>query len=316
MTSKKNLINLSNIQNEPKEKDIAGTNDSNLNESKLTTTKKTSQENIPAEIKSFRMISKIEPQQRKGRYNIYINEEFAFGVDEEVLLLFELKKGLHVTKELQEQIEKEESFNKAYQKVLNYLSYSLRTEKQIEDYLIKNELEHFTNRIIEKLKEIKLIDDLIYAQSYVRSMANINQKGPSNIIQDLKIRGVSENNIYDALEEYPENQQLENAIALASKKWDQTRNRSTFEGIQKVKQFIVNKGYSFEMADQAVSSIDTEREIEEEYQSLEKQAEKAHKRYARKYTGYELTQRLRAFLFSKGYPKALINRYIEGRESE
>ena len=260
------------------------------------------------------MISKIEPQKRKGRYNVYINDMFAFGVDEEVLLRFELKKGLHVTPELQKEIEAEDTFAKAYSKTLNYLSHSLRTEKQIRDYLVKNEIDIYTDRIIGTLKELKLIDDLIYSESYVRTMANVNQKGPRNIEQDLKQRGVSEHTIMDALMEYPEEQQLENAIDLAEKKWTKTKNSSTFESIQKVKQYLVNKGYNFEQADQAISTIDTEKDQDEEYRSLEKQAEKAYKRYARKYEGYELNQRLRAFLYSKGFQNELINRYLEERE--
>lgn len=310
MSRKKNLINLNE---EPKEAE------ENIQPPKTPTPSKAKKEvkkPKPTEAKSFRMISKIEPQKRKGRYNIYINDEFAFGVDEEVLLRFMLTKGLHVDQELEEKIKNEDSFYKAYQKTLNYLSYSLRTEKQIRDYLVKKELEHFTDRILDKLKSARLIDDAIFAQSYVRSMANVNQKGPSNIIQDLKQKGVSENIIFDALDEYPEEQQLDNAIDLAEKKWGKMRNRSEFESKQKVKQYLVNKGYSFEMADSALSNISTEKDDEEEYQALVKQGDKAKKRYSRKYEGYELTQRLRGYLFSKGYPSELINRYIDERESE
>lgn len=304
MTEENNLINLSNFVGKES------------NEKQKETTKETTKETkTPSKsVKSFRMISKIEPQKRKGRYNVYINDIFAFGVDEEVLLQFELKKGLHITSELQKEIESEDTFAKAYSKTLNYLSHSLRTEKQIRDYLVKNEIDLYTNRIIGTLKELKLIDDLIYSESYVRTMANVNQKGPRNIEQDLKQRGVSEHTIMDALMEYPEDQQLENAINLAEKKWSKTKNSSNFESIQKVKQYLVNKGYNFEQADQAISAIDTEKDPDEEYKSLEKQAEKAHKRYARKYEGYELNQRLRAFLYSKGFQNELINRYLEERE--
>ena len=300
MTEENNLINLSHLT---------------IKENKDNQRETPKQSEIPSKsLKTFRMISKIEPQKRKGRYNVYINDMFAFGVDEEVLLRFELKKGLHVTPELQKEIEAEDTFAKAYSKTLNYLSHSLRTEKQIRDYLVKNEIDIYTDRIIGTLKEIKLIDDLIYSESYVRTMANVNQKGPRNIEQDLKQRGVSEHTIMDALMEYPEEQQLENAIDLAEKKWMKTKNSSTFESIQKVKQYLVNKGYNFEQADQAISTIDTEKDQDEEYRSLEKQAEKAYKRYARKYEGYELNQRLRAFLYSKGFQNELINRYLEERE--
>lgn len=319
MTGKNNLINLNDLSDQPKEKKqklVAKYTEKVAKPSKPKKTIEEKPKDTKGEMKSFRMISKIEPQKRPGRYNVFINEEFAFGVDEEVLLQFELKKGLHVDETLQKQIEGEETFYKAYSKVLNYLSYSMRTEKQIKDYLWKHEFAHFTDRMIEKLNAMRLINDLLYAESYVRTMANVNQKGPSNIMQDLKMKGVSENDILDALEEYPEEQQLENAIDLAKKQWGKSKNRSQFESTQKVKQYIVGKGYSFQMADQALESIDTEKDEDEEYKALVKQADKAYKRYARKYNGYELNQRLRAFLYSKGFPNEQIKRYIDERDAE
>jgi len=282
----------------------------NLNEDskKQTTNDKTT--------KKFRMISKIEPQKRKGRYNVFIDDTFAFGVDEEVLIKFDLRKGVHVSKEFQRQIESEESYNKAYQKTLNYLNYSLRSEKQVRDYLKKNEFDLYSERIIESLKDSQLIDDLNFAQSYVRTQANVKQKGPRNIEQKLKHRGVSDTDIMTALEEYPPEQQFENAVVLAEKKWNKTRNSSEFEAVQKVKKYLVNKGYEFSMADQAIEEINTEKETEEEYEALVKQGDKAHRRYQRKYEGYELKQRLKRYLYSKGYPNELIRRYIDEREME
>ena len=315
--TEKNLINLRSISNQEEPKEVK----SNLkykvyDEPKKShpMDKKSKEEN--KEMKTFRMISKIEPQKRQGRYNVFINEEFAFGVDEEVLLHFELKKGLHIDEVLQKQIESEETFYKAYSKVLNYLSYSMRTEKQIKDYLKKHELGHFTDRMLKKLNQMRLIDDLMYAESYVRTMANVNQKGPSNILQDLKTKGVSENDILDALEQYSEEQQLENAIDLAEKQWNKSKNRSQFESTQKVKQYLVGKGYSFQLADEAIENIDTDKDEDEEYKALQKQADKAYKRYARKYKDYDLTQRLRAFLYNKGFQGELINRYIDEKEAE
>ena len=275
----------------------------------------TTKKQTPKE-KQFRMISKIEPQKRKGRYNVYIDNEFAFGIDEEVLIKYELNKGLHVTPEFQKTIEKEDSYYKIYQKTLNYLSYSLRSEKEIRDYLAENEVYHFSDRIIEDLKELKLLDDLNYAASYVRTQMNMNQKGPQNITQDLYQRGISDEDIAIALEEYSYDEQLENAITLAEKRWRKTKNNSQFESIQKVKKYLVNKGYSFEVADEALDAIDTEKDDELEYEALVKQAEKACRRYARKYEGYELIQRLKAYLYSKAYPTELINRYIDERELE
>lgn len=266
--------------------------------------------------KSFRMISKITPQKRKGRYNIFINDTFAFGVDEEVLLKFNLTKGFHITKELQEEIESEESYYKVYQRTLNYLTYSLRSEKQIRDYLKKHDAEQYSDRMVEHFKKLKLLDDLNYAESYVRTMANVNQKGPRNVEMDLKQRGISDSKIMTALEEYPYEQELENARILAEKRWRRTKKDSRVEAIQKVKQYLVGKGYSFEVADEVIDEMDTDKDEEAEYKALEKQGERAIRRYSRKHEGYELSQRLKRFLYSKSFPTELINRFIEERNIE
>ena len=266
--------------------------------------------------KSFRMISKITPQKRSGRYNIFINDTFAFGVDEEVLLKFNLVKGLHVTKELQEKIESEESYYNAYQRTLNYLTYSLRSEKQIRDYLKKHEMDQYSDRMVEHFKKLKLLDDLNYAESYVRTMANVNRKGPLNVEMDLKQRGISDDKILTALEEYSYEQEFENAYYLAEKRWQRTKKDSRVQAIQKVKQYLVGKGYSFEIANEVIDQMDTDKDEDAEYDALVKQADRAIRRYSRKHEGYELSQRLKRFLYSKSFPSDLINRFMDERELE
>lgn len=318
MSKERKLINLSEEKVvQPEKNKVESPSEEMIAKPKRRSRKKTpSNETDTTMAKNFRMISKIQPQKAKGRYNVYINDDFAFGVDEEVLIKFELTKGLHITKEMQKKIENEDSYFKAYQRTLNYLSYSLRSEKQIRDYLVKHELEHYSDRMVEQLKSLRFIDDLNFAQSFVRSQANVNQKGPRTIEQDLKQKGISEINILTALDEYPYEQQLENAIELADKQWNKTSKSSARESVQKVKRYLLNKGYSFEIVGEAMDEIDTEKDSEEEYDALVKQGDKAEKRYARKYDGYDLSQRIKAYLYSKAYPTDLINRYMDEREIE
>ena len=53
-------------------------------------------------------ITKIEVQKKKqNRFNIYLNNEFAFGVDEDTLLKFGLTKGTELTQDTIREIEQE-----------------------------------------------------------------------------------------------------------------------------------------------------------------------------------------------------------------
>ena len=326
MTDKKKLINLTEDSTKNQKKKLSkqeqfildlerrAKQEKTENKKRIKTRSTTKQkEQMKEKGKSFRIISKISPQKRKGRYNIFIDDNFAFGVDEEVLLKFQLSKGLHISKELQEEIESEESYYKVYQRTLNYLTYSLRSEKQIRDYLKKHDAEQYSDRMVEHFKKLGLLDDLNYAESYVRTMANVNQKGPRNMEMDLKQKGITEDQIAIALEEYPYAQQFENAKNLAEKRWQRAKNDSHIEGIQKVKQYLVNKGYSFEIADDVIDELDIEVDEEVEYQALVKQGDRAIRRYSRKHEGYELVQRLKRYLYSKSFPSELINQFIEER---
>lgn len=325
LTKEKKLINLRNSKEEKKNQELTAQEKFILSleekaekgtkekKPKKSVTKRMSGIKEKKTEKSFRMISKITPQKRKKRYNIFIDGQFAFGVDEEVLIKFNLTKGIHVSKELQKEIESEESYYKAYQRTLNYLTYSLRSEKQIRDYLKKHDASQFSDRMVEHFKELKLLDDLNYAESYVRTMANVNRKGPRNIERDLDEKGISEENKMQAMEEYTNEQQFENAQILAKKRWARSKKDSRVEGIQKVKQYLVNKGYSFNIADEVINQMDTEVDEEAEYTALVKQGDRAIRRYSRKHEGYELVQRLKRYLYSKSFPSELINRFIDER---
>ena len=143
-------------------------------------------------------ITSIQAQKRPGRYNIYLGEEYAFPVDEELIIKYMLHKGMVLSPAFQEELKVEDVSRKAYQRALNYLSYGLRSEKEVRDDLKEKEFEEQADEVIERLKEQRLIDDLEYAKSFVRTSANLNRKGPSVIQNELFRRGIDKLSIEEA----------------------------------------------------------------------------------------------------------------------
>ncbi|MFL2100859.1 recombination regulator RecX [Desemzia sp. FAM 23989] len=266
--------------------------------------------------KSVPKITKIETQKRKGRYNIYLDEEYAFPVDEAVLVKHVLFKGMEVTKEFQQQLEQEDNFSKAFSRAVNYLSYSLRSEKEVRDDLVKHEFSIETAiNVIEKLKEMKYIDDLTYAESYTRTAANLNGKGPYNIRQELKKRGIKETVIEQALLEYPMDQRVENGIAAAKKVLKRTKRSSSKETTNKVRQGLMQKGFNNDEITEILNQVDTEKDEDDEYEALKKQGEKIWRKQS-KLEGSKKIQKVKASLYQKGFNGDLINQFIEEKELE
>lgn len=57
-----------------------------------------------------------------------------------------------------------------------YISSKLKTEQQIKDYLYKKEFhKQAVEKVVEKLKEYKIIDDNNYAESYIKSNPNFSR---------------------------------------------------------------------------------------------------------------------------------------------
>src|SRR5699024_5500369 len=104
-------------------------------------------------------ITKIETQKRKGRYNVYLDGEYAFPVGEGVLIRHALYKGMEISKELQQQLETEDVYSKAYSRALDYLSHQLRSEKEIRDDLRKHEFPfEAVEKVLAQLKEMNYVD--------------------------------------------------------------------------------------------------------------------------------------------------------------
>lgn len=258
-------------------------------------------------------ITKITAQKkRKDRFNIFVDGEYAFPVSEAVLIKLGLFKGLELTPERREEIEKENNAYMAYTVAVDYLSYGLRSEKEVRDKLWDSEISPaYIEPTIQRLRDQKYLDDRIYGESYTRTAANINRKGPGVIAQELKRKGLDEETINLSLEQYPEETQFENAVFLAEKTLRKQSRRSSRESGQKVRLFLQQKGFDRDLINRVFEDLDTEKSEEDEMDALRSEGDKIWRRHARKAEGRALHQKVKASLFQKGFPGELINAYVE-----
>lgn len=115
-----------------------------------------------------------------------MDEEYAFAVYESTLLKYHLAKGKELDELEIEEILYTYQINKAYTSAVHYLSFRMRTEKEIGEYLREKEYEDFVAKeIVVKLKEQGYLNDKEFAVAYVRTQVNTTQKGRGVIEQEL-----------------------------------------------------------------------------------------------------------------------------------
>ena len=107
-------------------------------------------------------------------------------------------------------------YDRAWNYVLWLLGRQAYTTGQLKDKLSrKGATEETVTKVLEKLVELKLVDDALYAEAFVRSRSR--SKGAIRLRQELFRKGVAEPDVDKAVGELGEETQLESALALAEK---------------------------------------------------------------------------------------------------
>ena len=149
----------------------------------------------------------------------------------------------------------EEQKQKAREDAYMLLSYRERSIKEITTRLLKKgHKREVIEAIIPKIKELGYLDDQRFAIKWVKHKANHSPKGRYLLIKELKQKGVDEKYINAALnKEYPYKFEFENALKLA-KKW-RNKSRNKEKDIVKLKVYLKNKGFGYEIISDVVNEL-------------------------------------------------------------
>lgn len=154
-----------------------------------------------------------------------------------------------------------------FDKVLKYIDYKPRTEKEVIEYLEEhNATESNIKHIVKKLKEINFIDDDRYAKIFIEEEIR-HQKGPNAIKHVLYTKGISEDIINKYLCNYDSTLIYENAYDMGVK----TLKTCNGLPIQKQKESVYSRlyrmGYDYSIINKVLGVLEYS---ELDYSKLEK----------------------------------------------
>lgn len=262
-------------------------------------------------------ITRITTQKKGNRYNVFVDDgnngdKYGFSVDEDLLIKFHLRKGLEIDDETARMITEQDHIHKYYHQAINYLSYRMRTEKEINDYLAKKEAdpEHI-KVIIERLKAEKLVDDEAFANMFVQSRIQTTLKGPDLIKKELMQKGVSGKIASQAIRVFDYGVQYEKALKWVEKKGKQTTKHSYQKQLQQLQLTLRRNGFTQDVITDIISHIKDEKDEDAEWDAIRLHGEKSLRKYSKKHAGYELRMKIKGALYRQGFPSALIDRFLD-----
>lgn len=195
-------------------------------------------------------ITSIEPQVKdKNRCNVYVDGKFYCGIKLETAVKYRLKAGMKIDKSRLDEIQLETEKSQALDKAMTHLSASMKTERQIMEFLSKKGYtEAVIGYVMERLKYYNLVDDRAYCRAYIES---VKGKGKRALEADLLRRGADKNAVELALGEVEENE--DEAFEILSK----YLRGKTFDrqNLYKGFKYLLSKGYGADTAKSAISKM-------------------------------------------------------------
>jgi regulatory protein len=207
-------------------------------------------------------ITKIEVQKKnKNRVNVYVDEEYSFSCDIELVYTHKLKVNEEIDLTLITEVAKEDNLKKAKRDALKIIEKSYKTEKEVYNKLVtKGYEESVVLKAIDFLDSYNFVDDEKYAQAYIND--KIKAQGRDKIFYSLTSKGIDVEIIKDSLASVDENIEFEGAKKLGVKKYEALIKRETdARKVQgKLSQYLSSKGYSWETIKRVYKSILMDKE--------------------------------------------------------
>lgn len=200
-------------------------------------------------------ITKIELQQRnKERANIYVDDNFFMGVNAAIIYDLGLKKGEEIDEAKLKELIHKEGLSKAKNKAMSILNRTAISEKKLREKL-SDYPEDIVDTVIDKLKEYGFINDSDLAKRIANDNSNISRFGTNKIRQNLYKKGISKEVIEETLEDIDQDEQLENAIYLARKRYEKLKSEDSRKAYQKLTQHLLYKGFNYDIVKKAINEV-------------------------------------------------------------
>ena len=203
----------------------------------------------------------LAQKKNPNRVSVFIDEAFAFGVHVDLVVEFELHKGLALDVETQQQMVVADRIRAAREVALVYLGYRARTAHEVQQKLVQSGFEAaVAEDTVVRLHELGYLDDEAYARNYVEARFRNRGYGPGRLRRDLRRRGVAAGLIDTVLDEMMVQEDLLAAArGHAEKRWPRlAAEADPYKRRKKLSDYLVRRGFSFDVVRRVIDDLENE----------------------------------------------------------
>jgi regulatory protein len=176
-----------------------------------------------------------------GRYSIFIDGKFSFGLSENALLDSGIRIGKEYSKQELKDLQDSAKSDKAYNRTLGLIARRQRSEWEVRDYLKRKEYEsELIDQIVQRLYANRWLDDEAFARMWVENRRLLKSSSTRRLQQELKAKRVPDDVIKNVLaEDATDEQQLLKDLI------DKKRRQTRYQDPQKLMAYLIRQGFNY-----------------------------------------------------------------------
>lgn len=203
---------------------------------------------------------------RKGskRYHIFVDGQKFLSVHEDVLVKFNLYKGMVVKPEQLVEWTRADELAKVRRAVYRYLGYRARSVHEVRTYLAQQGWDAaICEEVIQECVQQGYLNDQTFAKTWVEERGKQKGFGKLRLKHELARKGIAADDIETALQHIDEEEERQKAFELAERRYlrIQALPWPTIE--RRIGQYLLHKGYSTEIAYSVLAELRTQKKDEE-----------------------------------------------------
>ncbi|OGE29332.1 hypothetical protein A2867_03185 [Candidatus Daviesbacteria bacterium RIFCSPHIGHO2_01_FULL_40_11] len=217
-------------------------------------------------------ITSVEPQKKTlrlsagqgpKRFNVFLDGEFAFGADEDLVVEYRLVPGKVLDTADVEKLLFEAEVGKLTERMYRLWNVRPRSEKEVRGYLrnlsfkrkVKGSDEISDKAIdllVSKLKQKRLLSDEEFAKAWVEGRRRSKKKGKVALKQELFQKGIDKEIIEEVLSQTTDEMEQELAKQALEKKMKVWKNLLPLEFKKKAFEFLTRKGFEYDIVKEVI----------------------------------------------------------------
>lgn len=171
-------------------------------------------------------------------------QEMKIYIHSEIIRKYNIAKGMELSEEEADRLIYENDLRRARERALYLMESRDHSYRELFDKLEKNYSEDICFEVCNSLAEIGVINDRRYAEKLCRQLFEVKKLGRYRVKQEMRLKGLGSEIIEEAMENFSEEDEpFERLEKLVEQKYE--RYLTDRKGVEKVKNALARKGYSF-----------------------------------------------------------------------